>query len=132
MSGTNAKEAISLLWRGHAEMTLKVPSVFYMEGRVRDESPVMSLVYRRKGIRQHINPSFPKQIPRMDLFYESAPFIPVQPLTIRQDFRSKCVRCDADSCPVGWGHITALQASKGHRFSTPVSTSRVPRVRSAS
>ena len=49
MSGTNAKEAISLLWRGRAEMTLKVPSVFYMEGRVRDESPVMSLVYRRKG-----------------------------------------------------------------------------------
>lgn len=42
------------------------------------------------------------------------------------------VRCDADSCPVGWGHITALQASKGHWFSTPESTSRVPRVGSAS
>lgn len=42
------------------------------------------------------------------------------------------VCCDSDSCPVGWGHITALQAFKGHRFSTPESTSRVPRVGSAS
>lgn len=42
------------------------------------------------------------------------------------------VRCDADSRPVGWGHITALQASKGHRFLTPESISRVPRVGSAS